>query len=89
METTLIFSEIVYYLTISIVVITLGAFCAAILFYFLKMVQELEGLSHNLKSASSEVGERINDIIERLSALPVFSYLLKKHPKKHEKSIIK
>lgn len=78
METALIFSEIIFNLTISLAVMVVGGLLAIIAYHLISVVQELKELSGNLNSASVEVGERVNDIIDRLSDLPVLSYFLKK-----------
>ncbi|HUX35930.1 MAG TPA: hypothetical protein VMV71_02755 [Candidatus Paceibacterota bacterium] len=83
METALIFSETVFYLTVSVAIIIIGALCAIVAYHLIRITRELEELSGNLNDASSEAGERINEIIDRLSGLPVLSYFLKKRSPEH------
>lgn len=83
METTLILSEIVFNITMSVAVIVLGVLCVIVAYHLIRIARELEELSHNLNRASSEAGERINDIIDRLSDLPILSYFLKKRSTTH------
>lgn len=78
MGTTLVFAEIVFYLTISVVAITIGVSCAIVTYRLMRITRELEKFSRNLNHASSEAGERINDIIARLSDIPILSYFLRK-----------
>ena len=84
METVLIFAETVFYLTVSAAVIVIGVLCAIVTYRLIRIARELENLSRNLSHASSEAGERINDIIDRLSDLPILSYFLKKRSVTHE-----
>ena len=78
METTLILSEIVFNFIASVASITIGVLCAIVTYHLILITKELEELSRNLNNASSEAGERINEIIDRLSDLPILSYFLKK-----------
>ncbi len=78
METALILAETVFYFTVSVAIITIGALSAVVTYHLIHIAKELEELSGNLNAASGEAGERINDIIDRLSELPILSYFLKK-----------
>ncbi len=79
MDATLIFAETIFYFTVSFAVITIGISCAIVTRHLIRIAREIEDLSRNLNHASSEAGERINDIIERLSDIPILSYFLRKH----------
>lgn len=79
METALIFAQTVFYLTVSVAIIAIGILGVIVMYHLIRITRELEELSKNLKNASSEAGERINDIIDRLSDLPILSYFLKEH----------
>ncbi len=81
----LVFAETVFYLTVSAAIIVVGVLCAIVAYHLIRITRELEELSRNLKSASSAAGERINDIIDRLSDLPILSYFLKQHSVTHKK----
>lgn len=85
METVLVFAKIIFYFTVSAVVIVTGVLCAIVTYRLIRIARELERLSYNLSHASSEAGERINDIIDRLSNLPILSYFLKKHSAMYER----
>lgn len=84
MIATLIFAQTLFYFTVSFAIIAVGVFCAVVAYHLIRITRELEGLSRNLNQASSEAGERINDIIDRLSDLPMLSYFLKKRRTLHE-----
>jgi len=76
-ETVLIVSETVFYLTVSLVIIVSGTLFAFVAYHLINIAKELAELSRNLNDAASDAGERINEIIDRLSDLPVLSYFLK------------
>lgn len=82
METTLIFSEIVFNLTISLAVMVVGGLLAVIVYQLISVVRNLKELSDNLNNASEEAGERIREVLERLSEMPIFSYFFRKRPPK-------
>lgn len=44
------------------------------------IVRELEEFSRNLNHASNKVSEKIKNIVNKISDLPILSYFLKKHP---------
>lgn len=85
METALIFAQTVFYLTVSLAIIAVGILGAILIYHLTRIARELEELSRNLNNASSEAGERINDIIDRLSDLPILSYFLKERPSARER----
>lgn len=80
METTLIFSEIVFNLTISLAVMVVGGLFAVIAYQLISVTRNLKKLSDNLNNASAEAGEKISEALERLSELPIFSYFFRKRP---------
>ncbi len=79
MESTLIISEIVFNLTVSIAVIVIMILCSIVTYRLIHITKEFEKLTHNLNHISSETGERINDILDRFSNLPLLSYFFKKN----------
>lgn len=81
----LIFAQTVFYLAVSLAIIVIGVLCAIAAYHLVRITKELEEISRNLRSASSAAGERINDIIDRLSDLPVLSYFLRKQNQNHGK----
>ncbi len=82
MEATLIFSEIVFNFVVSIAVVTAGVLLVLVALPLIRIGKELEQLSSNLNQASFDAAERINDIIDRFSELPIFSFFLKKRSQK-------
>ena len=78
MENALIISQTIFYFTISIVVITLGVLATVVTYHLIKITKALEEMSRNIHNASSDAIERIKDLIERLSILPILSFFLKK-----------
>ncbi|OGF62618.1 hypothetical protein A2662_03720 [Candidatus Giovannonibacteria bacterium RIFCSPHIGHO2_01_FULL_45_33] len=85
MITALILAQTVFYITVSTAIIAVGVFCGVVAYHLIHITRELEGLSHNLHKASGEAGERINDILDRLSDLSILSYFLKKGRRSHFK----
>ncbi|MDP3771765.1 MAG: hypothetical protein Q8Q94_00100 [bacterium] len=83
MEATLIFAQTVFYFTVSLAVMAVGISCGIVTRRLVRIAREIENLSRNLNHASSEAGERINDIIERLSDIPILSFFLRKHSATH------
>ena len=86
MFTALIFSETVFYLTVSIAIIAVGILFAIFTYHLIRIARELEELSLNLNHGSSEAMKKINDMIDRLTEIPILSYFLKKRESKHESS---
>lgn len=74
------FAQIVFYFTVSATIITIGILCLVIGRYLVRIARLIEALSENLYHASSEAGERMRDILETLSDLPILSYIFKKRP---------
>lgn len=85
MFTALIFSETVFYLTVSLAIIAIGILLGIFTYHLIRIAKELEELSHNLNHGSSEAMKKINDIIDRLTEIPILSYFLKKRGESHDK----
>jgi flagellar motor component MotA len=84
MENILIISQIIFYSVFSLAIIVLGFLMAVVTYHLVNIVKELEKISRDLHEASGEAKEKINDIIERLSSLPILSFLLNKTKTKEE-----
>jgi len=84
MENILIISQIIFYSVFSLAIIVLGFLMAVIAYHLVNIVKELEVISRELHDASGEAKEKIKDIVERLSSLPVLSFLLNKTKIKEE-----
>jgi flagellar motor component MotA len=78
MENILIISQIIFYSVFSLAIIVLGFLMAVVAYHLVNIVKELEVISKELHDASGEAKEKIKDIIERLSSLPLLSFLLNK-----------
>lgn len=78
------FAQIVFYFTVSATIITIGILCLVIGRYLVRIARSIEALSENLYHASSETGERMRNILETLSDLPMLSYVFKKRPADRE-----
>ena len=74
----LIFAQTVFYLTFSIFIIAALILGVLISYYLVNVAKNLNKLSEDLNQASDEVKENVKEIMERLSTLPFFSFLLKK-----------
>lgn len=82
--TALVFAQTLFYLTISLAIIVLGALLGIIAYHFVAIAKHLRKISNDLDKASDDVRENLEEIVGRLSALPLFSYLLKKNDNKKE-----
>lgn len=89
METTLILSQIIFYFVASVAIMAIGIFFSVAMYHLVRITKELRVITHDFHNLTDGAGERISDIIERLSRLPILSFLLKrtnyKKTKKHEK----
>ena len=73
----LVFSQIFFNLTASIVVIVLGVLFAITTYYLIYIMKHLQNISNSLDGATDELKMRIEEIMEKLLSLPLFSYFLK------------
>jgi len=78
METILMIAQTVFYLVSSLAIIVVGILLAIATYHLVNIVRELEAISRNLHNMSDEAQERLKDIIEKLSVLPILSFLIKK-----------
>ncbi len=86
METVLIVSQIFFYFSVSLAIVVIGVLCIITLFHLVRITKELERISRDFRNASGDVLERIRDIVEMLSELPILSFLLKRaHRRKDRK----
>jgi len=82
MQTTFIISQIVFNITATLVVVTIGVGIAIIVFRLVKVAKELEKISTDIRETSDIVAEKISDIIDSLHSIPFLSFLFKKSRKK-------
>jgi len=79
----LIFAQTLYYLVASLAMITIGALFLVILYHLIHIAKHLRNISDNLDSTSANLKKRIEEIIERLSELPILSFFLKRNKKRN------
>ncbi len=85
MNLALIISQIFFNFTVALTIIFFGILCSVVVYHLIMIVKELEKLSKNINHASAELAERIGDIIDRLSELPILSYFLGKRTRNRKK----
>jgi len=84
MENALILSQTIFYFAVSAVVIIVGVLFSIITYHLTVIAQELEAITRDVHDLSDEAHERIRDIVDRLSELPVLSFFLKRrHADRH------
>lgn len=74
----LIFSQTIFYLTFSLLIIVLLISAVLVSYYLVHIAKNLNKLSDDLNRASEGVKENIKEIMKQLSSLPFLSFLLKK-----------
>ena len=78
METALILSQTFFYFVFSIMLIITGVFFSIATYHLVSIAKELEAISRDFRNLTDETQEGIRHIIERLSKLPILSFLLKR-----------
>lgn len=76
--TTLIFSQILFYITVSLAIIVLGVMIGLAVYHIIKIAKSLEVISENIENLSSDLQESIEGILGKLSVLPFFSMFFKR-----------
>ena len=74
----LTFSQTIFYLTVSLAIIVLGVLSAIIAYYLMDVAKHLNKIAGNLDQASGDIKENINLLLDRLSQLPLLSFLVKR-----------
>jgi len=88
--TTLVFSQILFYIAVSLVIIALGIMIGLVVYRIIKIVKSLEKVSENIEIVSEDLQENIGYILEKLSVLPIFSMFFKRRePKVKTKVVVK
>lgn len=77
----LIFSQTLFYFVASIAIIVLGVLLAISTYNLIYITKHLRNISDRLDDATEEIRTRIEEIVEKLSSLPILSYFLKKERK--------
>ncbi len=82
MVDALIFAQTFFYFAASLAIIIFGVLFFMIAYYLLSIAKHLNKLSEDLDKASDDVRQSIEDIITRLSVLPIFSFFFQKEANK-------
>ena len=77
MENTLIILQIIFYSVSSLAIIAFFVFIAIVAYRVIKILKALQIIVRDVQDVSEEAKERIKDISEKLSLLPVFSFFMK------------
>lgn len=73
----LIFSQTLFYLTVSFAIIALSILFGIIAYHLIKITRDLGKISNNLGDASEEMLDTLSQLIDRLSSLPILSMFLR------------
>lgn len=71
-------AQTIYYFSASLAIIVIGVFCAIVSYHLIYIAKRLRHISNNLDGLSDELKEKIESVVDKLSALPILSYFLKK-----------
>jgi len=82
MESALAISQIVFYWVFSLTIIILLSFRIIIMYRLVKILKTLQAIAGDIRDVSDEAKERIKEISEKLSLLPIFSFFMKKEKEK-------
>ena len=77
METTLIFSQILFNFVISTAIVVVGIFFSIMIYHLICITRELKVITHDIHNFTDETRENIDDVIERLRELPILSFFLR------------
>lgn len=77
MQTALILSQIIFYFTVSIALILSGVLLSMAMYHLMRIAKELEKMTRDFHEMTAEAQEKIRDLIDRLSDLPILSFFLK------------
>ena len=78
----LIIAQTVFFATFSLVIIVVGILLGIVIYYLVKIARHINKISENVEHASAEIADRIEDVIEKLQALPLVSLFFKKSKRK-------
>jgi len=73
----LIFSEILFNFVASIAIIVIGVLLCFTAYHLMHITKKLRHISENLSDISDDTKETIEEIIEKLSSLPILSFFMK------------
>ena len=75
---TLILSQTIFYISASLAIIILGILFAITTYHIICIARHLNKIANNIDEATDTMKENIKEIIEKLSVLPIISYLFNK-----------
>ena len=74
----LVFAQTFYYIVASLAIVVLGMLLSIMAYHIIHITKHLRNISDNLDDTSGELKKRIEEVIERLSSLPILSYFLRR-----------
>lgn len=81
----LVFAQTLFYFSASIAIIIIGVIFAMAVYHLMRIAKKIHEISDNLSELSEETKKAIEEIIEKLSNLPILSFFVKKKVKKESK----
>ncbi|AKM84363.1 TPA: hypothetical protein DCZ46_03380 [Candidatus Campbellbacteria bacterium] len=74
----LIFSQILFYLSVSFAVIILGVLTIIIFYHLIKVARSLDKISENIEEMSEDLSDNLEYVLKTLATLPILSFFFKK-----------
>ena len=85
METTLIILQIIFYFVSSLAIIVFFIVMVAAAYRIIKILDTLQIIALQAQEVSEETKQKIEEIIENLSLMPILSFFIKKQKKSRKK----
>ena len=80
----LIFAQTFFYFVVSFAIIALSILFALVVYHLVYIAKNLHSISDDISHVSRETEERLEEIIDGLSRIPILSFFLKKrHTRNH------
>lgn len=76
--TMLIFSQTLFYLSVSFAIIALSVLSGIIAYNLMRITKDLSKISNNFSEASDDLRSKLEEVLERLSGIPFLSLFLQK-----------
>ena len=77
MSSAFILSQTIFYFVASGAIIFVVIFFSIEMYHLIQITKELEKITNNIHNLTDDTRNKINDIVERLSELPMLSFLLR------------
>lgn len=74
----LIFSQTLFYLTVSFAIIALSVLFGLIAYNLMKITRDLSKIAANFSEASDDLREKLEEILEQLYEIPILSSFMRK-----------